>query len=863
MSRTMQIVIVVLMALIVVALCVVAAVLILRPAPEPEPSATPAPTLTQEPTFTATAEPVSDDTWERIQAAGKIVVGTSADYPPFEFYKADAQIDGFDVALMDEIGRRLAIPVEYRDFAFEGLADALSLGQIDAAIAAVSVTPEREAVVDFSNVYFVGEDGVLAREDSGIDSVDSLDDLSALRVGAQRSTIYDEWLHTNLVDTGRLSADQVLVYEKAEDAIGDLTQDRVDLVMLDAQPALAFAAQGGVKVVGRGLNQQRLAIALPKGAASLKAQVDGVLTALYNEGFIADLAKQYLDLDPDHILPTPTPVPTPEATSTPAPPPPCLDGLAFVQHLNYDDKDMAAPPVLDPGQPFTKGWRVKNAGTCTWDSGYRLVYAGGNDPAAEMGGEPVSIQGQVEPGSTYDIQVDLVAPLKPGTYQAFWQMENGQDKGFGERLPIGIQVPAAPTPTPAPTQTPVPGITFTVDEDHIKAGECVEFYWKVDNVKAVYFYHEGEHWKHNGVTGEESRQECPPHTLAYSLRVVNLDDSVETRQITIYVEASPDAPIVERFTLDPPNTATLGQCVHIRWKVSGKVDRVTITANGASLWDGAPVKGTYQDCPSKTGNLAYGVEAKGPGGTSRGQQTIKVVSPATATPAPTPAPDLPVIHAFSAKPEQIPPGSCVSINWSTGGGTSQVTLLRDRHTVWDNAPLGGTAQDCLDRPGDYTYRLIASNPVGQEVEEDRPVTVREAAPTPTSAPPTPTPTSEPPPTPVPEPTSTPEPEPTPTPEPEPTPTSPVIGMPNPAAQFCADQGFEWEERTEKCASVGYCLFPDGSECEEWAYFRGDCAPGAPPRAVQSSTRQTAPGVCVRELTSSRVGDYLRADDRER
>ena len=108
------------------------------------------------------AAPV-DDSWERVQAAGKIVVGTSADYPPFEFYTGDFQIDGFDIALMDEIGQRLGIQVEYHNFAFDGLGGALQLGQIDAAIAAISVTPEREAEVDFSNVYFVGQDGVLAR----------------------------------------------------------------------------------------------------------------------------------------------------------------------------------------------------------------------------------------------------------------------------------------------------------------------------------------------------------------------------------------------------------------------------------------------------------------------------------------------------------------------------------------------------------------------------------------------------------------------------------------------------------------------------------------------------------------------------
>jgi putative hemolysin len=53
-----------------------------------------------------------------------------------------------------------------------------------------------------------------------------------------------------------------------------------------------------------------------------------------------------------------------------------------------------------------------------------------------------------------------------------------------------------------------------------------------------------------------------------------------------------------------------------------------------------------------------------------------------------------------------------------------------------------------------------------------------------------------------------------------------IGLPNPASVFCTDQGYELEIRDEAAGQVGYCIFPDGSECEEWAYFRGECEPGS-------------------------------------
>jgi ABC-type amino acid transport substrate-binding protein/heat shock protein HslJ len=639
---------------------------------------------------------------------------------------ADSKIDGFDIALMDEIGRRLGVEVEYRNFAFDGLGSALQVRQIDAAIAAISVTPEREALVDFSSVYFVGEDGILADEDSDITNIGSEGELASSRIGVQRGTVYADWVQTSLVDTGRMPADNLFVYEKAEDAVRDLQEGRLELVVLDAQPAQAFASEGGVKVVARGLNRQHFALALPKGAASLKAEIDRILTELHNEGIVAELAQKYLNLD--QLLPTPTPAPT----STPGPGPGCIDGLALVEHLSHDDENMAAPPEMKPGQAFTKGWRVQNTGTCTWDSSYELVYAGGNDPAAGMGGQPVAIEGEVAPGSTYDIEVDLVAPLRPGTYQGFWQMANGtgqapsagSGQAFGERLPAGITVLAGPTATPAPTQTPAPGIIFTVGRTNIKAGECVVFAWKVENVQAVFFYAEGERWQDNGVAGEGRQQECPPVTTTYYLRVVKPDNSVEVRQISIYVEPAPDAPQITRFTVDPPNQIEMGQCVDIRWTVEGNASEVTVTSSDIVLWENAPLKGSLQDCPAGPATIAYGVKAVGPGGASQRQENINVVEPAV-KPQPTAAPDLPVIYSFTVTPNQIAIGECVAISWSVGGGTSVGRILRNGVMIIGHGDYVGQEMDCLDEPSDYLYRLEAYNLVGEMAFEERSVIVTE------------------------------------------------------------------------------------------------------------------------------------------
>ena len=54
-----------------------------------------------------------------------------------------------------------------------------------------------------------------------------------------------------------------------------------------------------------------------------------------------------------------------------------------------------------------------------------------------------------------------------------------------------------------------------------------------------------------------------------------------------------------------------------------------------------------------------------------------------------------------------------------------------------------------------------------------------------------------------------------------------LNLPNPASQHCVDQGYQLEMRTEAGGTTGYCLFPDGTECEEWAFYRNECGPGTP------------------------------------
>jgi len=473
------------------------------PQPTPTPTAPPA---TQAPAVVPTKgqpAPAADDSWDKVKAAGKLVVGTSADYAPFESYNSTYQIAGFDIALIDEVAKQLGVTVELNDFAFDGLGSAVRLGQIDTAISAISVTPERQAVVDFSNVYYATTDAILVKADSTLNA-QTPNLLTTTRLGVQQGSVYEGYAQTKLVDTGKMPQKNLYVYQDMGAAIADLKAGRIEAVWLGLLPAQNFAADGTVKVAAQNLNQQLYGIVFKQGSTALRDKVNAALTTLQNNGTISKLAQVYLnapagEVVPPPPLPTPAPQPTaaPQATAVPA----CIDGAAWVSDLSFDDKNMTAPPVLNPGQPFTKGWRMRNTGTCAWTPSFRMAYSSGNVPAAQMGGQPIAVTRNVNPGETFDFQVNLIAPLAPGTYQGFWNLQNAANARFGETVWVGITVPGAPTPTPAPTQTPSPNIQFNANPTTITAGQSVLFTWSTSNVKAVYFYQDGQNWQDHGGRG--------------------------------------------------------------------------------------------------------------------------------------------------------------------------------------------------------------------------------------------------------------------------------------------------------------------------------------------------------------------------
>ena len=78
--------------------------------------------------------------------------------------------------------------------------------------------------------------------------------------------------------------------------------------------------------------------------------------------------------------------------------------------------------TLSPNETFTKTWRLKNVGTCTWTPSYTVVFSSGDSMS---GPATQALTGNVNPGQTVDISVDLKAPSTAGNYKGYWKLQNG------------------------------------------------------------------------------------------------------------------------------------------------------------------------------------------------------------------------------------------------------------------------------------------------------------------------------------------------------------------------------------------------------------------------------------------------------
>ena len=231
---------------------------------------------------------------EAIQDAGKMVVGTSADYPPFEYVDENGNFVGFDIDVINEIGKRMGVDVEIVDMPFDSLVTAVQENKIDITIAAFNYSEERDEQVDFSDPYWINEDGALVAEDFA-GEINTTEDLAKFTLAVQTGTTQDDWVTENLVDAGLMSEDNLFRYDRMDQAALDVKNGRVEVMFADNIPLLALASQiGGLKVVFTSdVSSGPVYLLFGDGETELAAEVNKVIGEMDTEGLFLDYANAH------------------------------------------------------------------------------------------------------------------------------------------------------------------------------------------------------------------------------------------------------------------------------------------------------------------------------------------------------------------------------------------------------------------------------------------------------------------------------------------------------------------------------------------------------------------------------------------
>jgi len=219
-------------------------------------------------------------------SAEDLVVATDTAFVPFEF-KQDGEYTGFDIEMWKAIAEELGKDYELRPMDFSGIIPALQTGQVDVALAGITIKPSRQEVIDFSDGYYDSGFRMMVAADSDIAG---WNDLAGKTLAVKTGTSASDWAEENLPDT------ELRKFPNIDNAYLELRTGRVDAAMHDTPNVLyyiATAGNGQVKAVGDQQMAHQYGIGFPKGselvgpvnAALAKMRADGRYDAIYAKWF--------------------------------------------------------------------------------------------------------------------------------------------------------------------------------------------------------------------------------------------------------------------------------------------------------------------------------------------------------------------------------------------------------------------------------------------------------------------------------------------------------------------------------------------------------------------------------------------------
>jgi polar amino acid transport system substrate-binding protein len=215
---------------------------------------------------------------------GTLLVGSDLAFAPFEFIE-DGEEQGFDIDLMDEIGERLGVEVEYVDANFDTIFQQLAAGDFDAIISAITITGERAETINFTEPYFEATQALVVPTDSDIAGVDDLADQD---VGAQAGTTGLDYANENFTDS------TVTEFPDYPAAFTALETGQVDAVLAD----LAFADEGvqeseDLEIVEEVDTDEQYGIGVQEGNDALLHAIDDALEEIIDDGTYEEIFSEW------------------------------------------------------------------------------------------------------------------------------------------------------------------------------------------------------------------------------------------------------------------------------------------------------------------------------------------------------------------------------------------------------------------------------------------------------------------------------------------------------------------------------------------------------------------------------------------
>ena len=224
--------------------------------------------------------------------AGKLHMSTSADFPPYEMIADDGSFEGIDVEVAQAIADKLGLELVVDDMDFDAALLAAQNGQSDMVMAGVTVTEERQKVMDFSDSYATGVQVVIVKEDSPIASVDDLS--NAEMIGCQKATTGYIYC-SDTVENGGYGEDHVTAYDTGATAVMALVNGQVDAVVIDSAPAEEFVkANPGLKILDTEFAVEDYAIGVAKGNTALLDAINGAMAELKADGTLQAIVDKYI-----------------------------------------------------------------------------------------------------------------------------------------------------------------------------------------------------------------------------------------------------------------------------------------------------------------------------------------------------------------------------------------------------------------------------------------------------------------------------------------------------------------------------------------------------------------------------------------